>query len=139
VHKLRNLIAHAPKRLADEIAADYADMIYADNPKGVEKRRKAFLRKWRDKCEAVATSLEEAGDQLFTFTRLPVEQWKSARTTNAIEQSASGVQAAHQDADRAALGRDGGDAVLGAARLRPDRAQKGRRLDDDRTTPCRAD
>jgi transposase-like protein len=85
VHKLRNLMAHAPKRLADEIAADYADMIYADNPKGVEKRRKAFLRKWRDKCEAVATSLEEAGDKLFTFTRLPVEQWKSARTTNAIE------------------------------------------------------
>jgi transposase-like protein len=85
VHKLRNLIAHAPKRLADEIAADYADMIYADNPKGVEKRRKAFLRKWRDKCEAVATSLEEAGDKLFTFTRLPVEQWKSVRTTNAIE------------------------------------------------------
>lgn len=85
VHKLRNLIAHAPKRLADEIAADYADMIHADNPKGVEKRRKAFLRKWRDKCEAVARSLEEAGDKLFTFTRLPVEQWKSARTTNAIE------------------------------------------------------
>jgi transposase-like protein len=85
VHKLRNLIAHAPKRLADEIAADYADMIYADNPPEVEKRRKAFLRKWRDKCEAVATSLEEAGDKLFTFTRLPVEQWKSVRTTNAIE------------------------------------------------------
>jgi transposase-like protein len=60
-------------------------MIYADNAKAVEKRRKAFLRKWRDKCEAVATSLEEAGDKLFTFTRLPVEQWKSARTTNAIE------------------------------------------------------
>jgi transposase-like protein len=85
VHKLRNLMAHAPKRLADEIAADYADMIYADNPQAVEKRRKAFLRKWRDKCEAVASSLEEAGDKLFTFTRLPVEQWKSARTTNAIE------------------------------------------------------
>ena len=33
----------------------------------------------------VATSLEEAGDRLFTFTRLPPEQWKSARTTNAIE------------------------------------------------------
>ena len=85
VHKLRNLIAHAPKRLADEIKADFTDMIYADNPQTVEKRRKAFIRKWRDKCEAVARSLEEAGDQLFTFTRLPVEQWKSARTTNAIE------------------------------------------------------
>jgi len=85
VHKLRNLLAHAPKRLAEEIAADYADMIYADSPQLVEKRHKAFVRKWRDKCEAVAASLEEAGDRLFTFTRLPVEQWKSARTTNAIE------------------------------------------------------
>ena len=85
VHKLRNLLAHAPKRLAEEIKADYADMIYADNPLAAEKRRKAFIRKWRDKCEAVATSLVEAGDQLLTFTRLPVEQWKSARTTNAIE------------------------------------------------------
>jgi putative transposase len=85
VHKLRNLIAHAPKRLAEEIAADYSDMIYADSPQDIEKRHKAFIRKWREKCEAVATSLEEAGDKLFTFTRLPVEQWKSARTTNAIE------------------------------------------------------
>lgn len=85
MHKLRNLIAHAPKKLADEIAADYSDMIYAIDATTVEKRRKAFLGKWRDKCEAVATSLEGAGDKLFTFTRLPVEQWKSARTTNAIE------------------------------------------------------
>src|SRR5207302_2781559 len=28
---------------------------------------------------------EEAGDRLFTFTRLPPSQWRSARTTNAIE------------------------------------------------------
>ena len=33
----------------------------------------------------VAVRLEEAGDHLFTFTRLPPNQWKSARTTNAIE------------------------------------------------------
>src|SRR5436190_3802136 len=85
VHKLRNLVAHAPKKLADEIAADYSDMIYAKTAKEVEARRKAFIRKWRVKCEAVATSLEEAGDRLFTFSRLPPEQWKSARTTNAIE------------------------------------------------------
>jgi transposase-like protein len=29
--------------------------------------------------------LEEAGDKLFAFTRLPPSRWKSARTTNAIE------------------------------------------------------
>ena len=34
---------------------------------------------------AVADSLEEAGEALFAFTKLPPSQWKSARTTNAIE------------------------------------------------------
>ena len=32
----------------------------------------------------VADCLEEAGDRLFTFTRLPPSQWRSARTTNAM-------------------------------------------------------
>jgi putative transposase len=57
----------------------------AATPTEVAERRKAFLRKWRLKCRAVADSLEEAGDKLFTFTRLPPSQWKSARTTNAVE------------------------------------------------------
>lgn len=29
--------------------------------------------------------MEEAGDRLFTFTRLPPGQWRSARTSNAVE------------------------------------------------------
>ena len=85
VHKHRNLLGHAPKAMHDELTEDYRDMIYADTAVEVEKRRKAFLRKWRLKCKAVADSLEEAGDRLFTFTRLDPSQWKSARTTNAIE------------------------------------------------------
>ena len=85
VHKHRNLLAHAPQRLHEEISADYNDMIYATSAAEVEQRRRAFIRKWRLKCKAVADSLEEAGDRLFTFTRLPPSQWKSARTTNAIE------------------------------------------------------
>ena len=85
VHKHRNLLAHAPERLHEEVSNDYRDMIYAETSKDVETRRKAFLRKWRLKCPAVATSLEEAGDRLFTFTRFPPCQWKSIRTSNAIE------------------------------------------------------
>ena len=85
VHKHRNLLAHAPEVLHEEISADYTDMIYAETAKEIEARRRAFLRKWRLKCPAVAASLEEAGDRLFAFTRLPPSQWKSARTTNAIE------------------------------------------------------
>lgn len=97
VYKHRNLIGHAPSHMHDELTEDYRDMIYASpmslgplalhwRPAAeVEKKRKAFLRKWRLKCKAVADSLEEAGDRLFTFTRLDPAQWKAARTTNAIE------------------------------------------------------
>src|SRR3954465_6893309 len=116
VHKHRNLLAHAPDRLHEEISADYTDMIYAASAAEVAERRKAFLRKWRLKCQAVADSPEEAGEKLFTFTppppgggrgtafcpppaggleeggnkvfpspRLPPSQWRSARTTNAVE------------------------------------------------------
>src|SRR5260370_17591069 len=60
-------------------------MIDAEPPKEIETRHKAFIRKWRLKHEAVANSLEESGGRLFTFTRLPPTQWRSARTTNAIE------------------------------------------------------
>ena len=84
VHKHRNLLAHAPERLHEEISADYTDMIYAATAEEIEARRKA-LRKWRLRHRAVADSLEEAGGKLFAFTRLPPSQWKSARTTNAIE------------------------------------------------------
>ena len=85
VHKHRNLLAHAPERLHEEISADYNDMIYAGTPKEIEARRRSFIRKWRLKCRAVADSLEEAGDRLFTFTRLPDSQWRSARTTDEIK------------------------------------------------------
>ena len=60
VHKHRNLLAHAPERLHEEITADYTDMIYAATPEEIEARHKAFIRKWRLKHRAVADSLEEA-------------------------------------------------------------------------------
>jgi putative transposase len=116
VHKLRNLFAHAPERLHDEITAEYNAMIYATTPEEIETRRKAFIRKWRLKHRAVADSLEEAGERLFTFTRLPPSQWRSLRTTNAVERL-------HEEFKRRIKTQtvlpsaDTGDVVLGAARL----------------------
>jgi putative transposase len=85
VHKHRNLLAHAPDHLHEEVSADYTDMIYAGTAEEVAARRQAFIREWRLRCRAVAASLEEAGERLFTFTRLPPSRWRSARTTNAVE------------------------------------------------------
>lgn len=85
VHKDRNLLARAPKNLQEELTADYRDMVYAGAAVKIETCRKALQRKLRLKCRTVAESIEEAGDRLFTFTRLDPPQRKSARTTNAIE------------------------------------------------------
>ncbi|MBK8175131.1 MAG: transposase [Rhodospirillales bacterium] len=38
-----------------------------------------------DEVAGAADSVKLAGDRLFTFTRLPTGQWRSARTSNAVE------------------------------------------------------
>lgn len=84
-HKLRNLTSKAPARLREELKEDYRRMIYAEDAAAVEKARGAFARKWKLRCPPVVASLDEAGDELFTFTRFPQSQWKALRTTNALE------------------------------------------------------
>lgn len=84
-HKLRNLQAKAPARWREELTEDYRRMIYAETTAAVQKARAAFTKKWRLRCPPVIASLEEAGDELFTFLRFPVAQWKALRTTNALE------------------------------------------------------
>lgn len=84
-HKLRNLKSRAPARMQEELAEDYRRMIYADNRHAVEQQRQRFVKKWKLLCPAVIDSFNEAGDRLFTFTKFPRSQWKSLRTTNALE------------------------------------------------------
>jgi len=60
-------------------------MIYAKTANEVMTKRRQLIAKWRLKHRRVANSLEEADENLFTFLRVLREQWKSARTTNAIE------------------------------------------------------
>jgi transposase-like protein len=64
--------------------------------------RKAFLRKWWLKHRAIADSLKQAGDRLFTFTRVPLGQWQGVRTTNPIERLHLELQRIDQPIDLAA-------------------------------------
>ena len=84
-HKLRNLTAKVPATLREEVAEDYHRMIYAESAAAVELERKRFRAKWRKRCIGVVTSLDEAGDELFTFLAFPSSQWRALRTTNALE------------------------------------------------------
>jgi putative transposase len=84
-HKWRNLAEHCPAHARREVRRDYHRIIYARD--GVEARQAyaGFLAKWRKLCPAVATSLEEAGEELLTFYEFPRALWKSLRTNNALE------------------------------------------------------
>jgi len=84
-HKLRNLQSKAPARLREELTEDYRRMIYGETVTTVEQERTRFTKKWQLRCPAVVESLNEAGDDLFTFLRFPRSQWKALRTTNALE------------------------------------------------------
>ncbi len=85
VHKLRNLEAKAPAHLREELAEDYRRMIYGKDREAIDTARAAFRKKWQRCCPNVVTSLEEAGEDLFTFTAFPPSQWKALRTSNALE------------------------------------------------------
>jgi len=85
VHKLRNLEAHAPKRLHDELRQGYREIVYAEDERAARRAWLRFTTKWKKLCPAVVESLEEAGAELLTFYRFPESQWKGLRTTNIVE------------------------------------------------------
>lgn len=85
VHKLRNLLSHAPKHAHEAVREDFHAIVYAKSEAEGRQAYERMLKTWRKQGEAVARSLEEAGEELLTFFRYPESQWKSLRTTNAIE------------------------------------------------------
>jgi transposase-like protein len=85
VHKLRNLQRYVPRHALGEVKKDYHTIIYAKSLEEANKAYREFVSKWKKLAPKVAVSLEEAGEELLTFYRFPEGQWKSLRSTNAIE------------------------------------------------------
>ena len=124
VHKHRNLLAHAPERLHDEITADYTDMIYAAKREEIDIRRKAFIRKCHSSTAPSPTAWRKpaTGCYLHPTAAEPMAQRADYECDRA---AARGVQTKDQDTNRAAICRHHRHAVLGAARLRPDQHAQG--------------
>ncbi len=85
VHKLRNILAHAPQACHDALHADYETIVYAADEAAARAAHAAFVRKWSKRCAPAVASLLEAGDLLLTHFRFPAAQRKSLRSTNVIE------------------------------------------------------
>src|SRR6202042_2668697 len=138
VHKHRNLLAHAPERLHEEISNDYRDMIYAAPRGEVETRRKGFIRKW----PLMPPRRRQPGGsrrQAVHIPPVPAEPMEIDPNLERDRAIARGVQAPDQHSDRAALRRNRRQAVLGAARLRTDHHAQGRRMADPRRETRRSD
>jgi putative transposase len=85
VHKLRNLERYVPRHALAEVKHDYHTIIYAKSLAEAHKAYGEFVSKWNKLAPKVVTSLEEAGEELLSFYRFPETQWKSLRSTNAVE------------------------------------------------------
>lgn len=85
VHKLRNLERYVPRHALEEVRMDYQRIVRAESLAAAQQAYREFLVKWSRWAPKVAESLKEAGDELLTFYRFPPSQWKSLRSTNAIE------------------------------------------------------
>ena len=130
VHKHRNLLAHAPKHLHDELTEDDRDMICAATAAEVETRRKAVLPQ-------VAPQVPRRRQQP-RGSRRPAVRLHSPGAV-AMEIGAHhqrhraperGIPPPHQDPDRAALRRDRAHVALGPSRLRANLQAQGRRVGD---------
>src|SRR2546427_2988127 len=85
VHKLRNVERKAPKHAFAEIRDDFHRIVYAASADAARAAYATFERVWGKRCPGVARSLKEGGDELLTFFRFPIAQWKALRITNTIE------------------------------------------------------
>jgi transposase-like protein len=95
VHKHRNMLAHAPERMHEEIGADYTDMIYAATPEDIAMRRKGAPRGRRQPRRSRRSVVH-----VCTFAADPMAQ----RADDECDRTAArGVQAPDQNADRAAI------------------------------------
>ena len=120
VHKHRNLLAHAPERLHEEITDDYNEMIYAKTPR---RDRKASQSLHPQVAAQTRSRRQQPGGSrrpalhLHPLAAEPVAQ----RAHHQRDRTATrGVQAQDQNADCAAVGGHGRHVVLGVACIRPD-------------------
>jgi transposase-like protein len=65
--------------------SNYHRIIRADSLDEARKAYREFISKWKKLGPKVSASLEEGGEELLTFYSFAKSQWKSLRTTNAIE------------------------------------------------------
>jgi putative transposase len=85
VHVARNVLTKVPKKMKQEVADRLRDIFYASSKENAVKHYQTFLEKYEPVIPSATQSLKNSIDACLTFFSFPEEEWKSLRTTNAIE------------------------------------------------------
>ena len=139
VHKHRNLLAHAPDRLHEEISADYNDMIYAGSKQEIEAKRKGVHPQMAAEMPRGRRQPGGSRRQAVHLHALPEKPVEIDPHIECDRTFARRVQAADQDPDRAAVGGNRGDVVLGVAGFWSDHDAQSRWLAKPRRKAFRSD
>jgi putative transposase len=85
VHAARNVLTKTPKKMKHEVADRLRDIFYASNKENAVKYYEVFVDKYEAGIPSAVQSLKNSIESCLTFFSFPEEDWRSLRTTNAIE------------------------------------------------------
>jgi transposase-like protein len=92
LHKMRNCLDKLPTKCEEEAKQMLRDIYNAGSKKAALELKDRFLARFAHDYPAAAKSLEEAGDDLFTYFDFPRTHWKSIKSTNVIESMFNAVK-----------------------------------------------
>jgi putative transposase len=91
-HKIRNVLDCFPKRLRAEAAEQLKPIPYAATLAECERRRDAFIGRYRKDFPKATEKLLSDWDRMITFYSFPKEHWPHLRATNVVESPFSSVR-----------------------------------------------
>jgi transposase-like protein len=91
-HKIRNVLDCLPKRIRAEAAEQLTKIPYAETLAECERRRNAFVERYRTDYPKTTEKLLSDWDRMVTFYSFPKEHWPHLRTTNVVESPFSTVR-----------------------------------------------
>ena len=92
LHKMRNVLDKLPTKCEEQAKQMLRDIYNAPSRTVALELKERFLERFAKDYPAAANSLEEAGDDLFTYFDFPRSQWKSIKSTNVIESMFNAVK-----------------------------------------------
>ncbi len=85
VHKMANVLDKVPDKVHAEVLQALREIYHAKNRGDSLAHRRAFRERYGRLYPQAVRSLEEAGEQLFTYFEFPRQHWRSIKSTNVIE------------------------------------------------------